>query len=354
MPVRVKRRSLFQGDQFVDTFPEMAEAGAWARERRSVMLRSMACAAAVVLGTAAVVLAVRHTDRPSAPVSAAQGSGSEGWSRSKARALSQVTVRDSHRAASMQRLVAQDIPSSGNASVVQDRDPPNFCTIVGSVVSVSPRKFFCALPAHRTETCSTCNGSANCLSPEAALHNLGEAKSSRAFVGWNPQGGGQNDQGQAVTVKLPGSGEAVRALLWANSGVPEHDPEYIKIWSSHDGEYFQLRDVLDVRHLQGNSDLTVLPLKGAAWMRNNVSETLPGNLDSRSQTRAKYWRINPGPGAPTGPDRIRLQSIPRSMGLCSTVDCTNCGAPRRFFNWASDQADSTYSRWIYRQPPVLS
>jgi hypothetical protein len=115
-----------------------------------------------------------------------------------------------------QLLVAQDIPGSDNSSVVPDLDPPNLCTIKGKVVAVSPAKWFCAQPAHRVESCATC--SAECLSPEAALENLAAANASEPFVGWNAQGGGADSEAQSVTVHLPGSGDLVRAILWANAG----------------------------------------------------------------------------------------------------------------------------------------
>ena len=316
---------------------------AWARLASSATTVLLACAAVAALSV--------HSSREDALTikgDSLQGRGTKSWRESAAKvaAISRALSLSPPSATRIQRLVAQDIPSSGNSSVEPMQDPPNLCTIRGSVVSVSPRKWFCANPAHRTDTCATCH-SGSCLSPEAALLNMAEANASEAFVGWNPQGGGPGNQDQSVTIKLPGSGEAVRAILWANSGLPEHDPAWIKVWASHDGEYFQLRDIIDVRHLQGNSDLTVLPLAGH---RRNASAELLGNLDSRSQTRAKYWRVNPGPGAPTGPEGIQLQSIPRSIGLCPTVACTNCGAGNTFFNWAAEQGESTYARWLARQP----
>ena len=252
-------------------------------------------------------------------------------------------------AGSRQQLVEQDIPGSGNGSVVPIEDPPDYCTIKGTVWSMLPRKFFCAVPAHRTDTCETCDGPEHCLSPEAALLNLEAANASLPFKGWNPQGGGEYNDRQSVTIRLPGSGEVIRSILWANAGDVEHDPEWIKVWSSYDGSFFQLRDVLNVTALRGNSDLTVLPLEGdvSNWgalplmessdIAVHATKGLPGNLNTRSQTRAKYWRINPG--------GIKYQSIPRSVGLCPTVDCTNCGQPRSMFTWASEQQGSTFAQW---------
>lgn len=72
-----------------------------------------------------------------------------------------------------------------------------------------------------------------------------------------------------MTVKLPGSGAILRAILWANAGDVKHDPQWIKIWSAYEGEDWKLIDVLDVRHLQGTrmfhgahmNDLSCLILK---------------------------------------------------------------------------------------------
>ena len=284
-----------------------------------------------------------------------------------------------HRVVATQGLLMQEIPGSSNASVVPQPEPPDLCTVKGKVWEVTPPKWFCGAPAHRTATCASCHG--ECLSPDAALANLCAANASAPFVGWNAQGGGLDSDTQSVTIMLPGLGQvglAVRALLWANAGDGKHDPEWIKVWSSHDGEFFQLRAWLDVKALRGNSDITVLPLVATCPPFYSVSQTaagcecvpteldftanatdnssevhggervecLPGNVDATSETHAKYWRINPG--------GIKFQSIPRSMGLCSTEDCARCGQPRAFFTWASDQPQSTFSQWLKRQPQPLS
>jgi hypothetical protein len=170
-----------------------------------------------------------------------------------------------------------------NASAVLD-----YCTLKGTVLAVNPRKFLCAGQGGKapfsTADCKMCGGSADsCLSPAAALRNLSPANASDgAFVGWTPvfqgleSGGGWDAHGegggqasvteeefdrQSVTLRLAGGAEKIRALLWANQGDGVHDPEWIKVWSSYDGTNFQLRDVLNVTALRGNSAVTVCPLK---------------------------------------------------------------------------------------------
>jgi hypothetical protein len=176
-----------------------------------------------------------------------------------------------------------------NASVVLD-----YCTLKGTVLAVNPRKFLCAGQGGKapfsTADCKMCGGSADsCLSPAAALRNLSPANASDgAFVGWTPvfqgleSGGGWDAHGegggeasvteeefdrQSVTLRLAGGGEKIRALLWANQGDGAHDPEWIKVWSSYDGTNFQLRDVLNVTALRGNSAVTVRPLKESLFKR---------------------------------------------------------------------------------------
>ena len=283
-----------------------------------------ACCCLLAAAATAAVLLARGSQR-----AGAAGAG-DGGSRLPGRIAALAAALSATAAPHPQQLVAQPIPGSGNWSVVPDSDPPDLCTVKPDrIVSTSPAKWWCAEPAHRVTTCSTCAGS--CLSPASALHNLAVANASEPFVGWNPQGGGLNSTSQALNVKLPGSGQIIRAILWANAGDVEHDPAWIKVWSSYSGEDWKLIDTIDTTGLQGDSSVTVLPL--------------PGNLEPTSETRAKYWSINPG--------GIELQSIPRSVGLCTTPACTQCGAPRHMFNWASDQPGSTYSLWLARQPPSV-
>ena len=87
---------------------------------------------------------------------------------------------------------------------------------------------------------------------------------------------------------------AAGALLWANAGDTDHDPATIKVFSSDDGVTYTLVDTVDSSALQGSKAITALPVANA-------------------DTRAKFWRINPG--------GIEKQSIPRVMGLCNTPDC---------------------------------
>ena len=151
-----------------------------------------------------------------------------------------------------------------------------------------------------------------------------------------------------MTLRLPGdNGQTIRAILWANAGDVTHDPEWIKVWSSHDGSNFQLRDVLNLTSLRGSSAVTVLPLTGDPdnWRAMPLTEEnaiaampakgLPGNLDTRSEVRANFWRVNPG--------GIAHASMPRTIGLCTTQDCTNCSAtasePRSLFLWRSEPLD---------------
>jgi len=277
-----------------------------------------ACCCCIVAAAAAVLLARgRET-----------GTGAGGTLSAPARLAAVAMALSQAHPLRLQQLVAQAIPSTDNSSVVPDHDPPDLCTVKEDrIVSVSPTKWWCTAPAHRVTNCNSCVGS--CLSPAAALQNLAAANASEPFVGWNPQGGGVNSTSQALTVKLKGSGSIIRAILWANAGDVKHDPMWIKVWSSYTGEDWKLLDTINVAALQGDSTMTVLPL--------------PGNLEARSETRAKYWSINPG--------GIEFQSIPRSVGLCTTPSCTDCGAPREMFNWASDQPGSTFSLWLARQPP---
>ena len=115
----------------------------------------------------------------------------------------------------------------------------------------------------------------------------------------------------------------------------------IKVWSSPDGHFFELRDVLNVSSLRGTSNVTALPLLGDAsnWRALPLTEDafisvspergLPGNAAGASETHAQYWRINPG-GA-------RLPSTPRTIGLCSNENCTNCANSQQLrssFLWA--------------------
>jgi hypothetical protein len=73
-----------------------------------------------------------------------------------------------------------------------------------------------------------------------------------------------------VTVKLPGSGAILRAILWANAGDVKHDPLWIKIWSAYEGEDWKLIDVLDVRHLQGTR---LLCITWCSYERSLMSHT---------------------------------------------------------------------------------
>jgi len=119
----------------------------------------------------------------------------------------------------------------------------------------------------------------------------------------------------------------------------------IKVWSSSDGHFFELRDVLNVSALRGSSNATALPLEGDAanWRALPLTEDafvsvlpakgLPGNAAGASETRVKYWRINPGGSGSKYP------ITPRSFGLCSNANCTNCTTdadhPRESFLWAA-------------------
>jgi hypothetical protein len=82
-----------------------------------------------------------------------------------------------------------------------------------------------------------------------------------------------------------------------------------------------------------------LPLKGDAgnWRALPLSEDfdmslspskkgLLGNVDAASSIRAAYWRINPG--------GIGSESMPRTLGLCSTPACTHCPHLSSYFLWA--------------------
>ena len=100
---------------------------------------------------------------------------------------------------------------------------PAFCTLRGTVVESHPRKFLCEAAAGHNYTCDVCDGASKCFSPAIALENLAAAPDKQ----WIPAGA--VDQRQSVTIRLPGSGEAVRAILWANEGDEEHDPEWYAI-----------------------------------------------------------------------------------------------------------------------------
>ena len=125
---------------------------------------------------------------------------------------------------------ARPSPAGGHTSKLQvvaeqlqpsDDGPPEdeLCTMRSTVVEVHPRKFLCAA-AGENYTCDTCEGAPTCFSPGTALHNLGVETAK----GWVPVG--LQDERQSVTLKLQGGDEAVRAILWANVGDTEHDPEW--------------------------------------------------------------------------------------------------------------------------------
>jgi len=258
--------------------------------------------------------------------------------------------------AAVAAVAAAQANGSGVHNASSAEDALEVCVLKGAVWSVWPRKFLCTAPpqSFATADCAMCGGEDDCHSPVAALHNLKSANASEPFVGWHPQPGEQGGGAaratreeldrQSVTLELPGpAGQIVRALLWANAGDVEHDPEWVKVWSSDDGSNFQLRDVLNVTSLRGDSNLTVLPLVGDSgnWRALPLTEEsnvevmrakgLPGNLDAGLQVRARFWRVNPG-----GIPRV---STPRTIGLCATDECTNCAGDsgaRYMFMWSSD------------------
>ena len=147
------------------------------------------------------------------------------------------------------------------------------------------------------DSCNDCDG--NCYSPAAALNNRDDTalQDAGGFVGWNPQGGPENNADQYIDFDLGGRGATITGLLWANAGDTDHDPATIKVFSSDDGVTYTLVDTVDSSALQGSKAITALPVANA-------------------DTRAKFWRINPG--------GIANQSIPRVMGLCNTADCKAC------------------------------
>jgi len=144
------------------------------------------------------------------------------------------------------------------------------------------------------DSCNDCEG--NCYSPAAALDNRDDTalQDADGFVGWNPQGGPENNENQYIDFDLGGRGATITGLLWANAGDTDHDPATIKVFSSDDGVTYTLVDTVDSSALQGSKAMKALPVANA-------------------DTRAKFWRINPG--------GIEKQSIPRVMGLCNTPDC---------------------------------
>lgn len=239
---------------------------------------------------------------------------------------------------SLQRLLEQEIPGSDNASMVIMDDAPNYCTAKAEFVATSPMHWYCGVcggtgEPGRVDTCAKCNETVNCLGPAAALENLGVANSSEPFRGWNPQGGGESSDTQSLTLQFPLRAVLVKAILWANAGDTAHDPTWIRVFSSSDGTNWQLVNTVNTTSLQGSAEIHILPL----------------HLDATKATSAKFWRINPG--------GIAMQSIPRSVGLCPTVDCTGC-APESSplaakYLWASDQAGSTYSQWLEKQPVLV-
>ena len=241
---------------------------------------------------AAVVLAV-------VAVAALAAHGSEA-NRQRREALS-LALKNS---ADTQELLT--IPGSETiGSRLAKHDSKNYCTIPGSIVGVSPPDFYCTDVGEgaggSVDSCNDCSGS--CLSPYAALSNRaitnedGSAQDGDTFVGWNPQGGPSDNENQYVDIDVGGKGATIKALLWANAGDTTHDPAKIKVWSSDDGVTYDLVGEVDVSGLQGDGNITVVPVV---------------NPD----TRAKYWRINPM--------GIADQSIPRVMGLCNTEDCSTC------------------------------
>lgn len=68
-------------------------------------------------------------------------------------------------------------------------------------------------------------------------------------------------------------------------------------------------------------------------------QVVPTNI---VDTRAKYWRINPG--------GIQHQSIPRVMGLCNTVDCNACLYEDGQFSPAANVPDQGYNVYGALQP----
>ena len=50
-----------------------------------------------------------------------------------------------------------------------------------------------------------------CLGPQLALRNLAEPNSS-SFVGWNPQGGGEDNEMQVVVLAAPGLANQARRV----------------------------------------------------------------------------------------------------------------------------------------------
>ena len=237
-------------------------------------------------------------------------------------ALAALALRN---AAETQMLVT--IPGSGSVGVALSKHSAvDYCTLPGQLVGVSPPDFYCTDVTGNTDayaealvaanvtsgvvggsvdTCNDCSGT--CLSPASALENrdisgqdedtCGDDGASSCFEGWNPQGGPENDANQYIDFDLGGRGATVKALLWANAGDTDHDPANIKVWSSDDGVTYELVAEVDVSALQGDETMQVVAVPN-------------------EDTRAKYWRINPG--------GIAKQSIPRVMGLCNTADCQSC------------------------------